>query len=88
MIILKSAREIELMRKAGAIAAAALELAGGMVAPGVTTQSIDAAVRRFITGRGATPSFLHYNGDPASCCISVDEQVIHGSSTEIQHEAG
>ena len=78
MIILKSAREIELMRKAGAIAAAALELAGGMVAPGVTTQSIDAAVRRFITGRGATPSFLHYNGYPASCCISVDEQVIHG----------
>lgn len=49
-----------------------------MVAPGVTTQSIDAAVRRFITGRGATPSFLHYNGYPASCCISVDEQVIHG----------
>ena len=78
MVILKSAREIELMRKAGAVAAAALELAGGMVAPGVTTQSIDTAVRKFITGRGAVPSFLHYNGYPASCCISVGSQVIHG----------
>lgn len=66
------------MRKAGAVAAAALELAGGMVAPGVTTQSIDTAVRKFITGRGAVPSFLHYNGYPASCCISVGSQVIHG----------
>ena len=69
---------MELMRKAGAVAAAALELAGGMVAPGVTTQSIDTAVRKFITGRGAVPSFLHYNGYPASCCISVGSQVIHG----------
>ncbi|MCC8122427.1 MAG: type I methionyl aminopeptidase [Oscillospiraceae bacterium] len=78
MISLKSPREIDLMRKAGAIAGAARALAGKMVAPGVTTGEIDAAVRAFIEGQGATPSFLNYNGFPGSACISVNEQVIHG----------
>ncbi|MCD7948478.1 MAG: type I methionyl aminopeptidase [Oscillospiraceae bacterium] len=78
MISLKSPREIDLMRKAGAIAGAARALAGKMVAPGVTTGEIDSAVRKFIEGQGATPSFLNYNGFPGSACISVNEQVIHG----------
>lgn len=78
MVVLKSAREIELMRRAGALTAAALDLAGGMVEPGVTTKAIDTAVRKFIMSHGATPSFLHYNGYPASCCISVNDKVIHG----------
>jgi methionyl aminopeptidase len=49
-----------------------------MVKPGVTTQQIDEAVYRFIVSQGATPSFLHYNGFPASACISVNDEVIHG----------
>ena len=66
MITLKSSHEIQLMRQAGKITAAARALAGAMVAPGVTTQEIDRAVHRFIKSKGAEPSFLGYNGYPAS----------------------
>ena len=78
MITLKSEREIELMRRAGKITAAARALAGEMVKPGVTTQEIDKAVYRFIRSQGAQPSFLNYNGYPASVCVSVNDEVIHG----------
>ena len=78
MITLKSSHEIELMRRAGKITAAARALAGEMVRPGVTTQEIDSAVEKFIRKHGAVPSFLHYNGYPASACISVNDEIIHG----------
>ena len=78
MIVLKSNHEIELMRRAGKITAAARALAGEMVAPGVTTQEIDKAVHRFIKSQGAVPSFLNYHGYPGSVCISVNDEVIHG----------
>lgn len=78
MITLRSPAEIDLMRRAGKITAAARALAGEMVRPGVTTQEIDSAVERFIRGQGAVPSFLHYNGFPASACISVNDEIIHG----------
>ena len=78
MITLKSAHEIEAMRLAGKITAAARALAREMVKPGVTTQQIDKAVFQFITEQGATPSFLHYNGYPASVCVSVNDEIIHG----------
>ena len=78
MITLKSAHEIEAMRLAGKITAAARALAREMVKPGVTTQQIDKAVHRFITKQGAIPSFLHYNGYPASVCVSVNDEIIHG----------
>ena len=78
MITLRSAHEIELMRRAGKITAAARALAGEMVKPGVTTQEIDKAVEQFIRKQGATPSFLHLYGYPASICISVNDEVIHG----------
>ena len=78
MITLKSSREIELMRRAGKITAAARALARDMVKPGVTTHQIDKAVFRFIQSQGATPSFLHYNGYPASVCVSVNDEIIHG----------
>ena len=78
MITLKSSHEIDLMRKAGKITAAARALAGEMVKPGVTTQEIDSAVEAFIRKQGAVPSFLNYNGFPASACISVNDEVIHG----------
>ena len=78
MITLKSAHEIELMRRAGKITAAARALAREMVKPGVTTHQIDKAVFDFIRSHGATPSFLHYNGYPASVCVSVNDEIIHG----------
>ena len=78
MITLKSSHEIALMRQAGKITAAARALAGAMVAPGVTTQEIDRAVQRFIKSKGAVPSFLGFHGYPASVCISVNDEVIHG----------
>ena len=78
MITLKSPHEIEAMRRAGKITAAARAYAGEMVKPGVTTHEIDKAVYEFITKHGATPSFLHYNGYPASACISVNDEIIHG----------
>ena len=78
MIKLKSSHEIELMRQAGKITAAARAFAGEMVKPGVTTQEIDKAVEQFIRKQGAAPSFLHLYGFPASICISVNDEVIHG----------
>ncbi len=78
MITLKSPHEIELMRRAGKITAAARALARDMVKPGVTTAQIDKAVFQFIKEQGAMPSFLHYNGYPASVCVSVNDEIIHG----------
>ena len=78
MISLKSPRDIEKMRIAGKITAAARALAGKMVSPGVSTLEIDTAVRSYIEGQGATPSFLNYNGFPGSACISINDVVIHG----------
>ena len=66
------------MRRAGAIAAAARSLAGKMAVPGVTTLEIDKAVHDFIVKSGAKPTFLHYSGYPASVCVSVNDEVIHG----------
>lgn len=78
MIKIKSRKEIELMRRAGKITAAARALAGEMVTPGVTTREIDKAVHDFILKQGAIPTFLNYNGYPASVCVSVNNEVIHG----------
>jgi len=78
MITLKSNHEIELMRRAGKITAAARAVARDMVKPGVTTHQIDKAVFEFIQSQGAVPSFLNYNGYPASVCVSVNDEIIHG----------
>ena len=78
MISIKTERELEIMRRACKITAAARALAGEMVRPGVTTGEIDKAVHDFIISQGAKPSFLHYQGYPGSACISVNEVVIHG----------
>ena len=78
MIPIKNERELEVMRKACKITAAARALAGEMVRPGVTTLEIDKAVHDFIVAQGAKPSFLGYGGFPGSACISVNDVVIHG----------
>ena len=78
MVIVKTAREISLMKDACRISANALELAGEYVKPGVSTLEIDEKVRNYIEKQGATPSFLGYGGFPGSACISVNDVVIHG----------
>lgn len=82
MITVKSARELEHMRRAGRAAATALAEAGKAVKPGVTTAELDRVVRGVLKSYGATPSFLGYGGFPAAACISLNEEVIHGIPSE------
>lgn len=77
-VVLKTRREIELMREAGRISAMALKLAGEAVRPGVSTFEIDAIARKYIESQGATPNFLGLYGFPATACISINNEVIHG----------
>ena len=78
MVTIKSAREIDLMRKSGAIAAEALRLGGEAVKPGATTKEIDRIMHDYVKKKNAVPAFLNYGGFPASACISVNNEVIHG----------
>ncbi len=78
MIVLKTSRELSIIRKAGRIAQKALMLAGEAVEPGVSTWEIDKIAREYIESAGAIPSELGYEGYPASTCISVNDVVIHG----------
>ena len=78
MIVLKTNRELALMREACIISAGALKLAGEAVQPGVTTAEIDKIAYDYIKKCGAEPNFLNYNGYPATACISINDEVIHG----------
>jgi methionyl aminopeptidase len=77
-IIIKSPSDIEHMRRAGRITAGARTIAREAVAAGVTTKQIDREVHKFIVKSGAIPTFLGYGGFPASACVSVNDEVIHG----------
>ena len=78
MIQIKNAAELEKMRKAAAISAAALKAGGEAIEPGITTAEIDKIIYDFIVRHGARPNFLHLYGFPATACISVNDTVIHG----------
>ena len=78
MVVLKTRREIELMREAGRISATALKVAGEAVRPGVSTLEIDTIARKYIESQGARPNFLGLYGFPATACISINNEVIHG----------
>ena len=78
MIVLRTAKEIDIMRKACQISAEALQVAGEAVKPGITTYEIDQIAYRYIKKQGAEPNFLNYNGFPATACISINDEVIHG----------
>lgn len=82
MITIKSQREIDLMRRAGALAAQLLVVAEKTLEPGITTKYLDTVINKFISSHGATPSFLGYGGFPASACISINDEVIHGIPSE------
>ena len=74
----KTPDQVRIMRRAGLVVADALEAVRGAVAPGATTAELDAVAERVIRGAGAVPSFLGYHGFPASLCVSVNEEVVHG----------
>lgn len=78
MIVLKTAREIAIMSEACRISAGALKVAGEAVEPGVTTAEIDRIAENYIRKHGAKPNFKGYNGYPATACISINNEVIHG----------
>ncbi len=84
MIILKTSRELALMREAGRISQRALMLGGEAVEPGVSTWEIDKIIREYIEKSGAKPNFLGYGDFPASACISVNDTVIHGIPSKKQ----
>ncbi len=78
MIVLKTTRELSLMKEACKISAGALRVAGEAVKPGVSTAEIDRIAYEYIISQGAEPNFLHLYGFPATACISVNDEVIHG----------
>ncbi len=78
MIVLKTTRELALMKEACRISAGALRVAGEAVNPGISTAEIDRIAYEYIKSQGAEPNFLHLYGFPATACISVNDEVIHG----------
>ena len=78
MIVLKSAREIALMRRAGHILAGVVERLRASVRPGMSTLDIDEDVEAYIHREGAAPAFKGYRGFPATVCVSINEEVVHG----------
>ncbi len=78
MINLKTKEDIAIMRKAGRVVSRALDLVGDNIRAGITTKELDVLVEDFILSCGAIPAFKDYHGFPASACISIDEEVVHG----------
>ena len=81
-ISIKSAREIELMKEAGRLLAIVHEEMKKALKPGMTTKDIDRLGEEVIRSFGCTPSFLDYHGYPASICVSVNDEVVHGIPTD------
>ena len=82
MIILKSPREINIMRKANKIVAETHEYLKELIKPGISTAEIDRKGEEFIREQGAEPSFKGYRGYPASVCVSINDEVVHGIPSE------
>ena len=78
MIKIKTDAEIALMRESGKLTKEVLDLLGREIKVGMTTKQLDKIAYDFITSSGATPSFLGYSGYPASICVSIDDEVVHG----------
>jgi methionyl aminopeptidase len=78
VIVLKSPREVELIRRGGHILDDVVAMLRGTVQAGMSTLEIDEEVESFIVGRGARPAFKGYRGFPATACVSINEEVVHG----------
>ena len=83
-ITIKSESQHEAMRKAGALTGETLAYLAGLVKPGISTKELDEAAEEYIRSRGGIPSFLNYDGFPASICTSVNEQIVHGIPSKKQ----
>lgn len=81
-VTIKSAREIALMKEAGRLLGIVHEELGKAIRPGMSTKDIDRLGEELIRSFGCTPNFLHYQGYPASICVSVNEEVVHGIPRE------
>ena len=81
-VTIKSSREIELMREAGKILAKTHEELERALKPGMSTLDIDRIGEEIIRSYGCIPSFKNYNGYPASICVSVNDEVVHGIPTK------
>ncbi len=88
MIGLKSPAEIEIIAENGAILRECFEFAGEAIRPGLTRRQLDAEIERIIRARGGRPAFKGYQGFPASTCISVNEEVVHGIPGDVPFEEG
>ncbi len=88
IVTIKSKSDLQKLREAGRIAARALEHAGKVIRPGMTTKQLDRSIHDFIVSCGAVPTFLGYGGFPGSACISINQEVIHGipSPKRVIHE--
>jgi methionyl aminopeptidase len=80
-VTIKSQREIDLMRESGKRLAKVHEELGNAIKPGISTLYIDQLAEKLIRGMDGIPNFLHYNGFPASVCVSVNDEVVHGIPT-------
>ncbi len=82
MIVLKTSRELALMKEACAISAGALKTVANAVRPGISTAELDRLAEEYIRSKGAVPNFKNYQGYPATACISINNEVIHGIPTK------
>ena len=78
MISIKNEKELEIMRFSSRMVAETFEYIGSFIKPGMTTQEVDRRIEKFVVSRGGYPAFKGLYGFPASACISVDEEVVHG----------
>jgi methionyl aminopeptidase len=78
MVIIKSSREIEQLKRSNAMVAEVFEKLRGMIVPGITTKELDQVAEEYILLKGARPAFKGYRGFPATLCISINDEVVHG----------
>jgi methionyl aminopeptidase len=88
MIIVKSPREIEQLKRSNTIVAEVFEKLKGMIVPGITTKELDQVAEEYIVLRGAHPAFKGYRGFPATLCISINEEVVHGIPSQRRLKEG
>ncbi len=88
MIELKNEQELKRMRQAARVVAGLLKQVSAMVRPGIKTKALDEAAIAYIHGQGAKPAFLGYRGYPASICVSINEEVVHGIPGERRIRSG
>lgn len=88
MIKCKTTDQIEIMRRAGKVVGRTLDMVSNEIRPGLTTAKLDAIIEEFIRSQGAVPAFKGYHGFPASACISIDDEVVHGIPGEREIREG